>query len=109
MKNLKVKERPGKFGVTRLIYSHNDKHIGSARLLGSTVGDITVRKCYQRKGYGSEMLHDLIKRRGARAAIAGSMVGYFFLKKFVKKNGGTEAEKYVFRFIPLIDSTNPLV
>jgi hypothetical protein len=59
---LSVKEKAGDGGVTRLTYWLCSKHIGSARIMKTTLGEITVRKYLRRRGYGTAILRDLENR-----------------------------------------------
>lgn len=73
-KRIKAEARAGKGGVTRLEYVDGKQKVGSARLIGSTIGDIEVRPGKRRKGYGRAILQDL-RRRGGRTLFAGSAAG----------------------------------
>jgi hypothetical protein len=56
--------------VLRLRYQNTaGQTVGTARLLGTTIGDIEVRPSQRRKGYGQAILRDLIEH-GGRALIA---------------------------------------
>ena len=59
---LSVKEKAGDGGVTRLTHWLCSKHIGSARIMKTTLGEITVRKYLRRRGYGIAILRDLENR-----------------------------------------------
>jgi hypothetical protein len=59
---LSVREKAGDGGVTRLTYWLGSKHIGSARVMKTTLGEINVNKFQRRKGYGTQILKDLENR-----------------------------------------------
>jgi hypothetical protein len=59
---LSVKEKAGDGGVPRLTYWLCSKHIGSARIMKTTLGEIIVRKYLRRRGYGTAILRDLENR-----------------------------------------------
>jgi hypothetical protein len=59
---LSVKEKAGNGGVTRLTYWLCSKHIGSARIMKTTLGEITVREYLRRRGYETAILRDLENR-----------------------------------------------
>ena len=59
---LERREAAGQEGVTRLNYFLDSVNIGSARIMGTTLGDISAKKQFRRKGYGTEILKDLEKR-----------------------------------------------
>ena len=54
----------GEEGVTRIAYTEGKKKIGTARLLGTTIGDIDVAEKYRKQGYGKKILRDLRDRGG---------------------------------------------
>ena len=64
---LEVKETPGQEGATRLSYFLRSTNIGAARIMGKTLGDISVKKQFRRKGYGAQILKDL-EERGVTSA-----------------------------------------
>ena len=67
---LRVTQSKGDGGVLRLRYRNAaGKTVGTARLLGTTIGDIEVEPDERRKGYGQAILRDLIVR-GGRSLIA---------------------------------------
>jgi hypothetical protein len=77
---LSVREKAGDGGVTRLTYWLGSRHIGSARMIKTTLGEITVRKYLRRRGYGTAMLRDL-ENRGVTHALAVSDGEAAFFKK----------------------------
>jgi GNAT superfamily N-acetyltransferase len=77
---LKRRETAGQGGVTRLTYFLDSVNIGSARIIGTTLGDISVRKQFRRKGYGTEILKDLEKRGVASAYVVNEEGEAFFEK-----------------------------
>ena len=54
----------GDGGVTRIAYRKGGEEIGTARIMGNTIGDIEVKEPYRRQGYGTQMMQDLIDRGG---------------------------------------------
>ncbi|MBC2712067.1 MAG: hypothetical protein HGJ94_14105 [Desulfosarcina sp.] len=54
----------GDGGVSRISYTDNGVTIGTARLMGKTIGDIEVEEEYRRKGYGLKIVEDLVARGG---------------------------------------------
>jgi hypothetical protein len=77
---LSVREKAGDGGVTRLTYWLGSRHIGSARMIKTTLGEITVRKYLRRRGYGTAMLRDL-ENGGVTHALAVSDGEAAFFKK----------------------------
>jgi GNAT superfamily N-acetyltransferase len=72
---------PGEGGVTRLEYKTRDgRTLGTARILGTTIGDIEVEEEFRRQGIGTAILQDL-KRRGGVSGFAGSEAGAALMKK----------------------------
>ena len=59
----------GKEGVTRIAFTEGKKKIGTARLLGTTIGDIDVAEKYRKQGYGKKILSEL-RLRGGRSLYA---------------------------------------
>ena len=77
---LEVRTESGKGGVTRYQFSHAGTPIGTARMVGSTIGDIEVFPAHRRQGYGTQILHHLIDA-GGHVAYAGSPAGEGLLRK----------------------------
>jgi hypothetical protein len=77
---LSVKEKAGDGGVTRLTYRLGSKHIGSARVIKTTLGEISVRKYLRRRGYGTAVLRDL-ENRGTTFALLVTDEEAAFLKQ----------------------------
>jgi hypothetical protein len=77
---LSVKEKAGDGGVTRLTYWLGSKHIGSARIIQTTLGEITVRKYLRRRGYGTAMLRDLENRGVTHVLVVSDGQAAFFKK-----------------------------
>jgi hypothetical protein len=77
---LSVKKRAGDGGVTRLTYWLGSKHIGSARIIRTTLGEITVRKYLRRRGYGTAMLRDLENRGVTHVLVVSDGEAAFFKK-----------------------------
>ena len=77
---LSVKEKAGDGGVTRLTYWLGSKHIGSARIIKTTLGEITVRKHLRRRGYGIAMLRDLENRGVTHVLVVSDGEARFFKK-----------------------------
>jgi hypothetical protein len=75
---LSVREKAGDGGVTRLTYWLGSKHIGSARMIKTTLGEITVRKYLRRRGYGTAMLRDLENRGVTHALVVSDGEAAFF-------------------------------
>jgi hypothetical protein len=75
---LSVKEKAGDGGVTRLTYWLGSKHIGSARIIKTTLGEITVRKYLRRRGYGTAMLRDLENRGVTHVLVVSDGEAAFF-------------------------------
>lgn len=85
----------GSGGVTRVVYrNENGAVVGSARYMGTTIGDIAVPEKFRRKGYGKAILEDM-KGRGGKSGIAGSEAGEGLMKSggMVSTGGG----RYEFR------------
>lgn len=83
-------ESEGEGGVTRLTYTNEaGDEVGTARLMGNTIGDIEVEDDYRRQGIGAQILEDL-KSRGATSGFAGSEAGAKLMEKGgLKKTGKT--------------------
>ena len=68
--SLRVRQSKGDGGVLRLYYRNTiGKTVGTARLLGTTIGPVEVNPNLRRRGYGQAILRDLITR-GGRSLIA---------------------------------------
>ena len=68
--SLLATESAGDGGVRRLRYRTAAGYtVGTGRLMGTTIGEIEVRRTQRRKGYGQAILRDLIAR-GGRSLIA---------------------------------------
>lgn len=71
----------GKDGVTRITYRNEMGNVvGTARLLGETIGDIEVKEKYRRQGIGTQIMQDLMER-GGRSLYAGSEAGAGLARK----------------------------
>ena len=77
---LTVREKMGDGGVTRLTYWSGSKHIGSARMIQTTLGEINVRKYLRRRGYGTVMLRDLENRGVTHVLVVSDGQAAFFKK-----------------------------
>jgi GNAT superfamily N-acetyltransferase len=75
---VKAVKTPG--GVTRLIYMNKNFIVGTARMMGQTIGDIQVNKKFQRQGFGSEMVQDLVERGGRSATTVNEASKGLFAK-----------------------------
>jgi hypothetical protein len=64
LKALDIKETEGEGGVRRFSYTVEGKEIGTARMLGTTIGDIDVGEEFQKQGYGTQILQDLKSKGG---------------------------------------------
>jgi hypothetical protein len=67
-------EARGSGGVRRFNYYDGATRVGTARMMGDTIGDIEVAPRHRRKGYGLAILGDLLAS-GGRSAYAGSQAG----------------------------------
>jgi len=77
--NAEVSEGEG--GVTRIKYTNEKgEAVGDARLMGTTIGDITVKEDFRRQGYGTAILNDLMER-GGKTGVAGSDAGEALMRK----------------------------
>lgn len=90
---LTISETKGTSGVTRLTYRIGRKVVGTARILGITIGSIEVKRKMRHQGYGLIILQDLLSR-GGTFAIAGSRVG----ARLIEKAGGFSmgSNNYIF-------------
>jgi hypothetical protein len=77
---LTAKETAGDGGVTRLTYWLRSKHIGSARIIKTTLGEMNVNKYQRRKGYRTQILKDLEKRGVTTTLIVTDEAAAFFKK-----------------------------
>jgi len=77
---LTVREKMGDGGVTRLSYWLGSKHIGSARIIQTALGEINVNKYQRRKGYGTRILKDL-ENRGVTTTLIVTDEGAAFFKE----------------------------
>jgi len=87
---LKATETEGEGGVRRFDYTDKSgRKIGNARMVGTTIGDIEVSAKQRRKGYGTEILQDLILKGGV-SAYRGSDAGAAMLEKagMIRHPGG---------------------
>ena len=79
--DLSATATPGEGGVTRLEYKTRDgRTLATARILGTTIGDIEVEEEFRRQGIGTAILQGL-KRRGGVSGFAGSEAGAALMKK----------------------------
>lgn len=84
--------KEGEGGVQRIVYENgNGAQVGMARLLGGTIGDVTVAERSRRKGYGRAILEDL-HQRGGKSAFAGSEAG----KALMRSAGMEETQPGLF-------------
>lgn len=74
-KKVYATERKGSGGVIRLTYQTDDnRKVATARMLGSTIGDIEVKKAFRGQGIGKAVMQDLIDR-GGRGLYAATEAG----------------------------------
>jgi len=94
----------GEGGVSRISYYLNGMEVATARLLGTTIGDITVNEQYRRCGIGEQVLDDL-RKRGGRNLTAVSPEG----SALAKASGMFEVSPRHFSFSrPCSTAINPL-
>jgi hypothetical protein len=87
-KKVTAEVKEGSSGVSRIKYRNDaGKVVGDARLLGTTIGDIEVRKAQRRKGYGLAMVQNLIEFGGRRAIPVNDESKLLFKKAGFKSIG----------------------
>lgn len=78
---ISLEESPGDGGVRRFKIRRGTTTVGSARVLGDTLGDIEILGKYQKQGLGTEAVQKLQTEVGVRNAIAGSEAGAALFRK----------------------------
>lgn len=78
---ISLEESSGDGGVRRFKIRRGATTVGSARVLGDTLGDIEVFSKFQKQGIGAAAVRKLQADAGVRNAIAGSDAGSALLRK----------------------------
>lgn len=86
---LTADEEPGDGGVRRITYKENGRKIGTARLMGNTIGGIEVVPTKRRQGYGLKIVNDLVQKGGTATIPINEESKRLFSKAgFEKDEGG---------------------
>lgn len=91
---LRVDESQGDGGVRRFEIYHGDMPVGTARMMGDTLGDIEVRPELRRLGYGTQIVREMIER-GAKNWNAVTPESKAMFDKFGSDNPSAPAEAKV--------------
>lgn len=94
-KGVTVSETPGEGGVRRLKFSKGGKVVATARIMGTTLGDVEVIPSERRKGLATAILKHLKEAEGVSEAFAGSEAGEKLLESVGERQEGGR-----FSFLP---------
>ncbi|MBK8200428.1 MAG: strawberry notch family protein [Acidobacteria bacterium] len=79
---LSMHESRGDGGVRRFMFTKGTSTVGSARVMGETLGDIDVASKHRRLGHATEMVRMLVQHTGINSAISTSPASRALLEKF---------------------------